>query len=222
MRPRAPALLLALLGSVVAAPALAFTPERAGLMVDAMRALDCSMNGEQAEASLAPLGLEGIEVQAFVDTLFGAGLVSLSEDMTVLSLVPMLCAAGPEESMAMIVEAFEAQESSIERWRPDFTPERGAELIATLRGLDCVLTEERAQEVLPPLGFTPVETRDIVAVLVDGTLAEVAEDGTALSLTESVCAADPSMDAPALQALLASWDERHPAPEIVIEQGADQ
>ena len=218
MKFAAPVLILSLL----AAPALAFTPDRAALMVGAIRANDCALSSEQAGDALSPLGLDAVEVQAFVDTLYGAGLVSISADMSVLSLQPILCNADEDASLAMITQAFAAQETSIERWVPAFEPARGAELIATLRGLDCVLTEDAAQEVLPPLGFTPIETRDIVAVLVDGDLASVTDDGTELRLTEATCAADPATDAPALAALLADWEETHPAPEVVIEERASE
>ncbi|MCW1932921.1 hypothetical protein [Pararhodobacter zhoushanensis] len=218
MKIAAPTLILSLL----AAPALAFTPERAALMVDAIRANECAMASDQAEAALGPLGLDAVEVQAFVDTLYGAGLVSISADMSVLSLQPILCNAGDDAALAMITQAFAAQETSIEVWRPEFEPARGAELIATLRGLDCVLTEDAAQDALPPLGFTPIETRDIVAVLVDSDMASVTEDGSELRLTEATCAADPESDAPALAALLAAWDETHPAPGVVIEERASE
>jgi len=216
----APALMAALL--LVSAPAAAFTPERAGLMVDAIRASGCALHGDQAEAALGPLGLEPVEVQAFVDTLFDAGLVSLSDDMNTLSLAPVLCDAAPGAGMAMIVEAFVAGEARIERWIPDFAPERGAALLAALRAEDCVLTDERAQIVLPPLGFTPVETRDVVAVLIDGDLALVSGDGAELRLSETACAADPASDTAALTALLVSWEARHPETGIVIEEGATE
>lgn len=213
----------ALIAALAATPALGFTPERAGMMVDAIRANGCAMTGEQAPGALGPIGLEPMEVQAFVDTLYAAGLVTLSEDMQTLSLVPQLCEAEGDTAMAMIVEAFQAQETRIERWTPDFEPARGALLIATLRGDDCLLTDARAEEILPAQGFTPVEVRDIVAVMIDGEMASVSEDGAELRLSESVCAGDPAADAPALATLIATWEERHPSDtEAVTEQGADQ
>lgn len=219
MNTAAPALMLALL----AAPAAAFTPERAGLMVDAVRAAGCALHGDQAGGVLAPLGLEPVEVQTFVDTLYAAGLVGLSSDMAVLTLAPVLCDAGVEAGMAMIVEAFAAQEPRVERWTPDFAPERGAELLAVVRAESCLLTDARAQAVLPPLGFTPIETRDVVTVLVDGGLATVDEAGSALRLADDLCAADPAGDAPALAALLAAWPETHPDPGVtVILEGAGE
>ena len=218
MRPVATALAAVLLAS----PALGFTPERAGMMVDALRANDCAMTGEQAPEALGPLGLEPAEVQVFVDTLYAAGLVTLSSDMQTLSLAPMLCEAEGETAMAMIVQAFAAQEAQIERWLPEFAPERGAELVATLRGADCLLTDTRAQEILPPLGFTPVEVRDIVAVLVDGGMAGVSEDGAELRLSDEVCAGDPAADAPAIATLIATWEERHPLPDTIPEEGASE
>jgi hypothetical protein len=212
----------ALLLTLAAAPASAFTPERAGMMVDAIRANGCAMSGAEAPEALGPIGLEPVEVQAFVDTLYAAGLVSLSDDMQTLNLTPLLCEAEGDAAMAMIVQAFEAQEAQIERWLPEFSPERGAELIAALRDTDCMLTDERAQEVLPPLGFTPVEVRDIVAVMVDGELASVSDDGAELRLSESVCAGDPAADAAALATLIATWEERHPLPEMPSEEGPSE
>lgn len=213
----------ALLLTLAATPALAYTPERAGMMVDAIRTNGCAMTGEQAPAALGPLGLEPAEVQAFVDTLYAAGLVTLSEDMATLNLAPMLCEAEGDAAMAMIVQAFQAQEARIERWLPDFAPERGAQLVATLRGEDCVLTDARAQDILPPLGFTPVEVRDIVAVMIDGEMASVTEDGAELRLSDSVCSGDPEADAPAFATLISTWDERHPSePGAAVEPGADQ
>lgn len=211
-----------LAATLLAGPALGFTPERAGILVDALRANDCAMSGAEAPEALGPLGLDPMEVQTFVDTLFGAGLVTLSDDMETLSLVPMLCEAEGEASMAMIVQAFAAQEAQIERWLPEFAPERGAELVAALRGADCVLSDERARELLPPLGFTPVEVRDIVAVMVDGEMAAVSEDGAELSLTESVCAGDPAADAPAFATLIATWEERHPLEAELPAEGAGE
>ena len=213
----------ALIAALAASPALGFTPERAGLMVDAIRTNGCAMSGDEAPEALGPLGLDPVEVQAFVDTLYGAGLVSLTEDMQILNLAPILCEAEGDTAMAMIVEAFAAQETRIERWIPDFAPERGAEFIGALRGVDCTLTDARAQEILPPMGFTPVEVRDIVTVMVDGGMASVTDDGSELRLDASVCGGDPASDAPALATLVATWEERHPSDaEAVIEQGADQ
>ncbi|MCB1345668.1 MAG: hypothetical protein H6900_11205 [Rhodobacter sp.] len=200
------------LGSVLllaAAPASAFTPERAAMMVDAIRANGCSMAGDQAEEALSPLGLNGTEVQAFVDTLFGADLVSLSADMSVLTLSEGLCAAEGDAALAMITAAFAAQEATLEPWRPDFAPERGAEFVGAVRGNDCTLTEESASDLLPPLGFSPADTRDIVAVLIDGGLAQVNDDGNALSLSPEFCAAESAGDAAALAALIDGWDDRH-------------
>lgn len=213
---------LALGFALAASPALAFTPDRAAMMVDAVRANGCAMTGEQAEGALAPLGLDGIEVQMFVDTLFGAGLVTMSDDMEELRLSEALCAATGEESLALIVGAFEMQDTALEAWRPTFTPERGAEFIAALRGAGCSLTEAGAAEVLVPLGFTPEESRDVVTVLIESEMAGIDDEGVALTLSEALCAADPATDTPTLAAILAAWDETHPAGEVHIQRGGDQ
>lgn len=216
----------ALVLCLVAAPALAFTPERAALMVDAVRANGCSMTGEQAEGLLAPLGLRGDEVQAFVDTLFGGELITLSEDLDTLSLTEALCAAEGEASLALITAAFEAQEAAmgplLEVWRPGFTPERGAEFVGAVRGAGCVLTEDTAAQVLPPLGIGPEESREVVTVLIDGGLGAVSEDGLTFSLTEDFCAAEAAGDSAALAQILTDWDANHPAPEVHIQSGGDE
>lgn len=206
--------------SLAASPALAFTPERAALMVDAVRANGCALRGDQAEGVLAPLGLDGVEVQAFVDTLYGAGMVTVSEDSQVLILSVSLCAANAEDSLAYVTAAFEAQEASLEPWRPEFTAERGAEFVAALRGAGCTLTEDTAAQVLPAAGFTPDDSRDVVTVLLDGGLAEISDDGQTLALTADLCAADPSGDAAAVAAILNTWDATRP--EITLQRGADQ
>lgn len=206
--------------TLAASPALAFTPERAALMVDAVRANGCALRGDQAEGALAPLGLDGAEVQAFVDTLYGAELVTVSDDLQTLTLSDALCAATGEESLALITGAFEAQELSLEPWRPEFTAERGAEFLGALRGAGCQLTEETAEAVLPPLGFTQSDSRDIVTVLMDGGLAELSGDGASLILNPDVCAADPAGDVAAIAAILDGWDASRP--EVHIQRGADQ
>jgi hypothetical protein len=208
--------------SLAAAPALAFTPDRAALMVDAVRANGCAMTSEQAEGALAPLGLDGVEVQMFVDTLYGAGLVTMSDDMEELLLAPQLCEAAAEESLALIVGAFEMQDTALEPWRPTFTPERGAEFIAALRGVGCSLTEAGASDVLVPLGFSQMESRDVVTVLIDSQLAGMDDQGVALTLSDALCAADPATDVPTLAAILAEWDETHPPGEVHIQRGGDQ
>ena len=206
--------------TLAASPALAFTPDRAALMVDAVRANGCALRGDQAEGALAPLGLDGVEVQAFVDTLYGAELVTVSEDLQTLSLSETLCAATGEESLALITAAFEAQELSLEPWRPTFTAERGADFVAAVRGAGCSLTEETAAQVLPPAGFTPDDSRDVVTVLLDGGLAEVSPDAQSFGLTAAFCAADPAGDVAAVAAILNTWDATRP--EIILERGADQ
>ncbi len=209
--------LTALAMILLAAPASAFTPDRAALMVDAVRANGCTMEGEAAEGTLAPLGLDGVEVQAFVDTLFGAGLVSLSDDLNTLTLSDDLCAAEGAASLALITAAFEAQESAIQAWRPDFTPERGAVFIAVVRAADCTLTEEAAQDLLPEQNFTPAETRDIVTVLVTSGVAEVAEDGSALSIATELCSADPAGDAEIVALALQAWADANPPADAAGE-----
>lgn len=215
-------LVAALALTLAAIPALAFTPDRAALMVDAVRANGCSLTGEQAEGALAPLGLDGIEVQSFVDTLFAAELVTISDDEETLSLSAGLCAATDAEALAMITAAFEAEESSIEPWRPEFTATRGAEYTRAIRAAGCSLSESNAADVLMPLGFTPTESRDIASLLLDSGHAVAVDDGQRFSLSSEFCAADPAGDEAVIAALLDGWDDDPSDIDIHFERGADQ
>jgi len=201
---------------LLAAPAAAFTPERAGIMVDAVRANDCRMSGAEAPDALQPLGLESVEVQTFVDVLFTAGLVTLSEDMEDLILAEPLCLAESDASMALIVAAFEGQEAELQPWAPDFDPARGAELIAIIRGNDCEMTDAQAGDILPDQGFGPGITRDIVTLLMETGMASVSADGSAVGLSPALCAADPADDAAVLTDALSAWNETN------SEAGGDQ
>lgn len=201
-----------LVASLFATPALAFTPERAGIMVDAVRANGCQMSGAEAPGALEPLGLEAVEVQAFVDVLFEAGLVTISEDMQNLVLSETLCTADNPASLALVLAAFEGQEAQLRPWRPEFEPARGADLVAIIRANDCAMTDQQAGEILPDQGFDPVITRDIVTLMLETGLAAIAEDGASVSLAADLCGADGTADAAALEAALAEWIARSAAP----------
>lgn len=194
-----------LIASLFAMPALAFTPERAGIMVDAVRANGCSMAGADAPAALEPLGLESLEVQTFVDVLFSAELVTLSEDMQTLTLSEALCASGGDAAMAMIVTAFEASETELRPWQPEFEPARAADLVAIIRGNDCSMSDQQAGEILPDQGFDPIITRDIVTLMLETDLATVRDDGLSVSLSAELCAADPATDAATLAQAIETW-----------------
>lgn len=196
-----------LIASLLAAPALAFTPERAGIMVDAVRANGCSMAGSDAPGALEPLGLDAMEVQTFVDVLYQAELVTLSEDMQTLQLSEALCAVDGDAAMALIVTAFEASETELVPWSPEFEPARGAELVAIIRNNDCGMSDQQAGEMLPDLGFDPGITRDIVTLMLETDLATVAEDGMSVALIPMLCDADPAGDADVLAQALAAWNE---------------
>ncbi|WP_323036509.1 hypothetical protein [Pararhodobacter sp.] len=202
-----------LIASLLAAPALAFTPERAGIMVDAVRANGCTMAGSEAPGALEPLGLESVEVQTFVDVLFNAELVTLSEDMQTLSLSEALCASEGDAAMAMIVTAFEAGETDLRPWQPEFAPERGAALVAILRANDCTMTDQQAGEILPDQGFDPVITRDIVTLMLETDLATVSDDGQSVGLSPVLCAADPATDTATIAQALTAWTEANAVEE---------
>ncbi|GAB4263504.1 MAG: hypothetical protein Kow0013_09940 [Pararhodobacter sp.] len=206
-------LALVLAAALLATPVAAFTPDRAALMVDAVRANGCRMAGSEAAAALSPLGLDPIEVQSFVDVLFLGDLITLSEDMEVLSLAPALCEAEGDAALALIVEAFEGQEAALEAWSPEFEPQNAALLVGAVRGNGCALSDEEAGAILPPLGFTPATARDIVAVLVDTDNASISEDSTVLRLSDALCAADPATDGAAMEAAIAAWQAVNQTPE---------
>lgn len=212
---RAPAVLgsVILSASLLAAPALAFSPERAGIMVDAVRANGCQMAGSEASGALEPLGLDAIEVQSFVEVLYAADLVTLSDDSELLILSEGLCAADADAAMEMIVAAFAAQELGLEPWRPDFEPARGAALIGILRDNDCAMTDEQAAVILPGQDFSPELTRDIVSLLLDVGLADVSPDAASVRLGDDLCNADAAQDLAVIDQALASWHEANDAPD---------
>jgi hypothetical protein len=211
----APAFVLTLL----ATPLAAFTPERAAMMVDAVRANDCQMAGSEAAEALSPLGLDPIEVQSFVDVLFLGELITLSEDMEVLSLAPALCEAEGDAALALIVEAFEGQETSLEAYVPIFEPETAAVLVGAVRENGCALSDGQAGEVLPPLGFVPDTARDIVTVLVEGGYAVISEDSTELRLSEALCAGAPEQDTAVMVEALAAWNAANEDANQIEEGG---
>jgi len=184
---------LAALLLTVAAPAWADTPERAALLVDAMRENGCAMTGDEADAVLPGVGLSIDEVDAAISVLYPAGLVALSGDSEALVLSDALCAADAGQSLILITEAFDAA-PVMEPWSPQITPAEGAALIAALRDNACALTEDEAAETLPAAGLNMVSTRDAVAVLLQAGAVELSEDGTTLRLSADLCAADPQGD----------------------------
>ena len=198
-----------LVAALLAAPAAGFTPDRAVIFVDALRANGCAMTGDEAPQALEPLGLEASEVQSFVDILFGAELVTLSDDQSRLMLTDALCQAAPEGSQAMVLAAYAAADRAtvLERWAPDFTPERGAMLVGALRTNGCAMSEAQAAEILPALGFQPIETRDVVSILLETALATIADQsaGGAITLAEALCAADPAHDSATMAQALNDW-----------------
>lgn len=202
------ALALVVVG-LLAGPAAGFTPDRAAIFVEALRVNGCAMAGDEAPDALEPLGLDAREVQSFVDILYGAELVTLSDDSSRLMLTEALCRAESDASLQMVVAAFAAAEraTTLERWAPDFAPARGAQLVGALRTNGCAMTEAQAAEILPALGFQPIETRDIVSVLLETALAELgdAAAGGAITLAEGLCAADPAGDTDALSQALTDW-----------------
>tara|TARA_R110002124_G_scaffold54062_3_gene154279 strand:- start:7882 stop:8571 length:690 start_codon:yes stop_codon:yes gene_type:complete len=194
-------------GLLLAQPAFAFTPERAAILVDAVRENGCRMDGAEAPAALEPLGLDSIEVQSIVDILYGADLVTISGDQQTLILDDTLCAAQGDEALALVTAAYDVQEASLEPWRPDFPAERGAALIGIVRGNDCALTEEEAGQLLPGAGFDPVLTRDIVTVMLDTGLVTIDPEIARIQLSDGLCAADAASDEATVSDAVALWIE---------------
>lgn len=201
---------LTLAVGLLATPLVAFTPERAAMMVDAIRANGCAMTGDEAPAALEPLGLDAVEVQSFVDILFSSDLVTMSPDMGTLTLGEGLCAAQGEAATAMIVAAFDAVGIDLTPWTPDFDPARGADLVAIIRENDCAMSDEQAGEILPDRDFAPGITRDIVSLMIEYDLADVSPDGSAVVLSDALCGGDPAGDAAVLADALTRWAADNP------------
>lgn len=195
---------LAALLLAFAAPALADTPERAALLVDAMRDQGCAMTGDEADAVLPGVGLSVEEVDVAISVLYPAALVTLSGDGEALVLSEALCAADADASLTLITEAFDAT-AVMEPWSPQVTPAQGVALIGALRGNDCALTEGEAAETLPALGLDMAATRDSVAVLLQAGAVALSEDGGTLRLSAETCAADPAGDAALVDQALADY-----------------
>lgn len=214
--------ILAALLLTLALPALADTPERAALLVDAMRDNGCAMTGDEADAVLPGLGLDVFEVELAISVLFPAALVELSEDGEALVLASSLCEADSAQSLTLISEAFDAA-PMLEPWSPQISPEQGAALIGALRDNGCALSEDQAGSVLPALGLDMALTRDAVAVLMDAGTVGLNEDGTILRLDEAVCAADSAGDVELMTLALDDFDAMAPIssdsdPLEVLEQ----
>lgn len=209
-----------LAASLSASPVQAFTPERAGIMVDAVRANGCQMAGNEAAAALEPLGLDSLEVQTFVDVLFAAQLVTLSPDFSTLMLSDELCIADPAVAMPLIVAAFEQQEIGLEPWRPDFDPARGADLISIIRENGCALTDQQAGEILPGQDFSPDMTRDIVTLMIDADLAFVSPDGASVNLSADLCSAAVEGDTQVLATAISNWNAAQADEPNVETEGA--
>lgn len=203
-----PALVLAALAS----PALAQTPERAMILVDAVRANDCAMTEAEANAVLPTLGLSMPEAQGFIDLLFRAGLAEYSEERQALILPEPFCAASAEDALAQLTAAYDEPSITLVPWTPEFAPERAALLIGALRDNDCAMNEIEAGEILSALGLEVTETRDIAGVLAETGLAVISSDGNVLSLSDMVCTADPAGDSALATEALATF--RAAAPEV--------
>ncbi|MCC5969834.1 MAG: hypothetical protein JJU15_07785 [Pararhodobacter sp.] len=200
---------LVALSLALATPALADTPERAALLVDAIRDNGCAMTGNEADAVLPGLGLDVYEVEVAVAVLFPAQLLDLTDDGEALLLAPALCEASPEHALELIVDAFE-NAPVLEPWSPEISPEQGAALIGALRDNDCALREDEAGDVLPMLGLDMALTRDAVTVLLEAGEVDLSEDGGTLLLEEGLCAADPAGDAALFAQLLDDFNALPP------------
>lgn len=84
------------------------------------------------------------------------------------------------------------------------TPEVAARIIAEVRAAGCGMDEEAADRVFDPLGIGRDATAEVVEVLEAAGLASVSADGTVLTLSAGLCAADPTRDAAAYAAAAAA------------------
>lgn len=202
MRGRAfPALVAALVLAV--GPALAATPDRLALFVDALRDNGCSMTEAEADAQLPALGLTIPEVVEAV-TLLSLVEAAVFTEAGALVLAPDWCEGA--DSLTLI-EAALADAPDLEPWEPAFTPEQGAVFVAAVRDNGCTMTEDQAGDILPPLGLTMTVTRDVVNVMFAGGLAAIAPDGT-LMLSPMLCEGDAAADAETLRSAREDFLER--------------
>lgn len=170
------------LAACLASPALAdsLDPARAALFIDTIRGNDCAMTEEQAGTMLPPLGFDQMETSGYVEVLFRADLVMLDHDRQVLTLADQLCAADAAGDAATFARAVGG---------------RAALFIDAVRTNDCAMSEDQADELLPPLGLEWDEVGQFVEVMFEAGLISFSDDDTTLTLSDSLCAADAGDDA---------------------------
>ncbi len=205
----APACLALLALLAPAAPAAAVTPERAALVIGAIRDYGCRMDEEPADRLFDPMGIPRSDTADIVAVLESAGLASVSPDGGTVTLSQELCAADPAEDAA----TYAAAEAAAEAADGGEPAERAARFIAAVRDNGCAMTETEAATGLAAMGFTADETVGYVEVLLEAGLVTLSDDFQQLRLAEALCAADPAADAAAFATALAAFEAARPEPE---------
>jgi hypothetical protein len=196
--------------------------------VNVVRANDCAITEAQAEALLPAAGLDFDDARAAAALLNRGPLFTIDGDGETLRLVADLCAADAATTLALLTAAAEAPDRvQVLSLQDRIDPDAGARLVGAIRAEGCALTEARADAVLPPLGFQPETVQDLVALMLDAGLAGL-DASTGLSLSATLCAADPAGDRAVIEgALLAPAgtvqpEEVRAAPETVAVKRAER
>jgi hypothetical protein len=225
-RPWALGLLVAC-GGPVAAWAQGVPPATV-TFVEVVRANDCAITEAQAEALLPAAGLDFDDARAAAALLNRGPLFTIDGDGETLRLVADLCVADAATTLALLTAAAEAPDRvQVLSLEDRIDPDAGARLLGAIRAEGCALTEARADEVLPPLGFQPETVQDLVALMLDAGFAGL-DASTGLTLSATLCAADPAGDRAVFEgALLAQAgtvppEEVRTTPETVAVKRADR
>lgn len=207
MRPVAAHILTAMAG-LVALPFAALAqdiPPRAGAFVALVQANDCAITEAQAQALLPPAGLTMDDAQDAAALMNRGRLFTVDADGETLRLTPELCAADAAGVDALLAAAAAAPAPGARFLdlgeRVD--PARGADFIGAVRTAGCLMSEDQAEAILPPLGFAPEDVQDIAGLLMITGRAGMAGDSFALH--PDLCTADAAGDADEMVAALAEF-----------------
>lgn len=206
------------LGALVAAlflpgAGLAQDIARATAFVEVTRANGCALTEAEAEHLLPAAGLTMDDAQGAALLLNQGELFTVSEDGAALVLVPQLCAAGAEETAALLQAAVDA--GPVVRFLPlaeRIDTQAGARLIGALRANGCAMHEDQAGDILPGLGFQPETVQDIAALLLEVGMATYQD--AALRLDPQLCASAPDFDAEWIGMALAYLADPAPGPVV--------
>lgn len=195
-------LLLAVAG---AAPAGAQVPANAAAFVALVQANDCAITESQAQALLPPAGLTMDDAQDAAAVMNRGRLFSVDADGETLRLTPELCAADAAGVDALLAAAAAAPEPGafLLDLAERVDPARGAAFIGAVRTAGCMMSEDQAEAILPPLGFTPEDVQDIAGLLMITGRAGIADE--TFTLHPDLCTADAAGDGDEMVAALAEF-----------------